>query len=95
MKSIKTTDLDFIKDRAKALIYFDIEETSLSFIVRHPYTDSWFASLEVDGEKKIADLHDPVMLQLWRNKLEKLIDEPLPNLILLHILNIFKYNYYR
>lgn len=68
----KETNLDRIREWAKAILYIDIKETGTPFIASHPFTSSWFTM----GENgKVMDLHDPEALQKWREELKQQIDE--------------------
>ena len=69
------TNIKKVKEIAKEFLHFEIQKTDMPFIVQHPFTNSPYVMVEKDMNNFVlGELTKEEDLNLWRNNLEKEID---------------------
>jgi len=80
------TDIDKIRDMANLLLLTDLVPGRVSFVVKHPFTDSYYPALvREDNTVEILDLHKPEHIDIWRQDMKKKFEELSLFEILLHV----------
>lgn len=67
----ETTDLDYVRRKAAALLYLDIEPTSIGVVVTHPFTNTSIIMTQQNRTPKFLDLTDPDQLRQWRSDMRQ------------------------
>lgn len=70
------TDIECIRSIAGMLLHLDIQSTRISFIVSHPFTDTWAVpSISENGSLKIIDLSSEGGVEEWRKAVNERIEQ--------------------
>ena len=92
-KNMNKTNIEEIKTLALIFLNSEINETGVSFVASHPFTNSWFTMLR---SMEMVDLHIEENANKWRSEFKEIIlDSDLLHLFMLlnkaYILNFLKF----
>ena len=71
---MKTTDMDYVKDVAKTLLYLDVQETEIDFILVHPFLSQRDMVLNNTDHEVLDILASPENLDKARKRFTELIE---------------------